>query len=72
MLVLQAMVAQLLARHPDGEAIFRRLENFPTGLEPSVDQSKETFDYLADMSAGAQDTIDEIQRMINLAGGFEK
>lgn len=71
-IVLQAMVSQLLAKHPDGQAILNKFDNFPRGLEPSPDQSERTFDFLADISAGSQDTIDEVRRLVDLAGGFQK
>lgn len=73
LLVLQTLVAQMLAEHPGGRSMFDKMKSFPLGLEP--DRSKTTsaeFGFLADVSAGAQDTLDAIEHNIGLIGGFRE
>jgi hypothetical protein len=66
-IALQCLVGQLLARCPDANEIFSKMESFSDGLEPSGDESPAQFDFLADIAGGAREMIDEVRNITEQA-----
>lgn len=72
LIALQGIVASILASHPEADTIIRKMEQFPRGFEPTAEHNPEEFDFLGDISAGAQDMIDEIQSLVTMARTHQK
>lgn len=71
LMVLQALVAQLIARHPDRATIMVGMANFSTGIHEQAQESIasgdiDAFALMNDMAHGMDDTLKLIQDYMSL------
>ena len=70
--VLQTLVAQIIARHPDRERIFGAVTNLSNGIREAAEEAKargetEAFQFTSDIAKGIDDSISEIHYIVQMS-----